>query len=148
MFTSDSPKRRDIQAGDAIRGEWGLSVKLSEQQSNWLDAGIEHFNAGRFWHAHEDWEYLWKSLKGNANQELIDGVQGIIQVAAMLLNHERKKVRGVTNLWIKSSAKLKPVIVGLFGIDIASLYADSEPFHRDVEDFLLDASIVQIKQQS
>ena len=123
-------------------------MELSEKQSNWLDAGIEHFNAGRFWHAHEDWEHLWKSLKGNADQKLIDGVQGIIQIAAMLLNHEREKVRGVTNLWIKSSTKLEPVIQGLFGIDIASLYTDSEPFHRDVDDFLLDASAVQIKQQS
>ncbi len=123
-------------------------MKLSEQQSSWRDAGIEHFNAGRFWHAHEDWEHLWKSLKGNAEQKLIDGVQGIIQIAAMLLNHEREKVRGVTNLWVKSSAKLEPVIDGLFGIDIASLYTDSEPFHRDVDDFLLDASAVQIKQQS
>jgi len=123
-------------------------VELSEQQSSWRDAGIEHFNAGRFWHAHEDWEHLWKSLKGNAERKLIDGVQGIIQIAAMLLNHEREKVRGVTNLWVKSSAKLEPVIDGLFGIDIASLYTDSEPFHRDVDDFLLDASAVQIKQQS
>jgi hypothetical protein len=123
-------------------------VELSEKQSSWLNAGIEHFNAGRFWYAHEDWEDLWKSLKGNASQDLVDGVQGIIQIAAMLLNHEREKVRGVTNLWAKSSAKLEPVRGGLFGIDIASLYADSEPFHRDVETFLLDANIVQIKQQS
>ena len=74
-------------------------VELSQQQIEWLDAGVEHFNAGRFWHAHEDWEDLWKSLKGVAEQKLVDGVQGLIQIAAMLLNHERKKVRGVTNLW-------------------------------------------------
>ena len=64
---------------------------LTKQQTDWLDVGVEHFNEGRFWHAHEDWEALWISLKGNAGQELIDGVQGIIQVAAMLLNHQRKK---------------------------------------------------------
>ncbi len=29
---------------------------LTKQQSDWLDIGIEHFNEGRFWHAHEDWE--------------------------------------------------------------------------------------------
>lgn len=123
-------------------------MELSEQQASWLQAGIDNFNTGRFWHAHEDWEELWKSLKPNAKQELIDGVQGIIQIAAMLLNHQREKVRGVTNLWTKASAKLIPVMDGLFGIDITSLYADSEPFHRDVEDFSLDASTVQIKQQS
>ena len=123
-------------------------MELSEQQCSWLNAGIEHFNAGRFWHAHEDWEDLWKSLKGNASQNLIDGVQGLIQIAAMLLNHERKKSRGVSSLWIKSSAKLEPVIGGLFGIDIASLYADSEPFHLDIENFSLKPQTVKIKQQS
>ncbi|RAH09389.1 MAG: DUF309 domain-containing protein [Euryarchaeota archaeon TMED85] len=117
---------------------------LTQQQSDWLDVGIEHFNAGRFWHAHEDWEALWISLKGNASQELINGVQGIIQIAAMLLNHQRKKSRGVVSLWTKSSAKLTPVIDGLFGLDIASLYVDSEPFHLDVELFLLDATNVKI----
>ena len=120
---------------------------LTKQQSDWLDAGIEHFNAGRFWHAHEDWEALWISLKGNASQELIDGVQGIIQIAAMLLNHQRKKARGVTSLWTKSSAKLRPVIGGLFGLDIASLYVDSEPYHLDVELFMLDATMVKIRFQ-
>ena len=123
-------------------------MELSEQQANWLQAGIENFNTGRFWHAHEDWEDLWKSLKPDAEQELIDGVQGIIQIAAMLLNHQRKKPRGVTNLWGKASAKLEPVIEGLLGLDIQSLYVDSEPFHRDVEQFSLDALTVRIQRQS
>ena len=123
-------------------------MELSGQQTSWLDAGIENFNTGRFWHAHEDWEDLWKSLKPDAEQELIDGVQGIIQIAAMLLNHQRRKARGVTNLWTKASAKLEPVKGGLFGINIESLSADSEPFHRDVEQFALDALTVRIQRQS
>ena len=123
-------------------------MELLEQQASWLQAGIDNFNTGRFWHAHEDWEDLWKSLKPDASQELIDGVQGIIQIAAMLLNHQRRKARGVTNLWTKASAKLEPVMAGLFGIDIEKLYADSEPFHRDVEQFSLDASTVRIQRQS
>lgn len=121
---------------------------LTKQQSDWLDVGVEHFNEGRFWHAHEDWEALWISLKGNASQELIDGVQGIIQVAAMLLNHQRKKARGVVSLWTKSSAKLTPVIDGLFGLDIASLYVDSEPFHLDIETFSLDPTSVKIEYKN
>ena len=124
------------------------NVELSEQQVVWLNAGVEHFNAGRFWHAHEDWEDLWKSLKGVAEQKLVDGVQGLIQIAAMLLNHEREKVRGVTNLWVKASAKLQPVMDGLFGIDVVSLYLDSEPFHQDVQQFKMTANHVKIKQQS
>lgn len=123
-------------------------MELSQQQLVWLNAGVEHFNAGRFWHAHEDWEDLWKSLKGVAEQKLVDGVQGLIQIAAMLLNHERQKVRGVTNLWAKASSKLDPVIDGLFGIDVASLYSESEPFHQDVERFEMTAKHVKIRQQS
>ncbi len=123
-------------------------MELSQQQLVWLNAGVEHFNAGRFWHAHEDWEDLWKSLKGVAEQKLVDGVQGLIQIAAMLLNHERQKVRGVTNLWAKASSKLDPVIDGLFGIDVASLYSESEPFHQDVERFEMTANHVKIRQQS
>ena len=123
-------------------------MELSEQQEIWIQSGIENFNAGRFWHAHEDWEDLWKSLKGFASQEIVDGVQGLIQVAAMLLNHQRKKKRGVVRLWDKSSAKLQPVMDGLFGIDIAGLYVASQPFHLDVDDFNLDALEVQIKRQS
>lgn len=118
---------------------------LTKQQSDWLDIGIEHFNEGRFWHAHEDWEALWISLKGNASKELIDGVQGIIQIAAMLLNHQRKKARGVVSLWAKSSAKLTPVINGLFDLDIASLYAECEPFHLDVDSFSLNPVSVKIR---
>jgi len=123
-------------------------MQLSEQQNAWLEAGIENFNTGRFWHAHEDWEDLWKSLKGVAEQDIVDGIQGLIQVAAMLLNHQRKKVRGVTNLWTKASQKLDPVSEGLFGIDIHSLYLDSEPFHRDVELFKMNALDVHLKRQS
>jgi len=118
---------------------------LTKQQSDWLDIGIEHFNEGRFWHAHEDWEALWISLKGNASKELVDGVQGIIQIAAMLLNHQRKKARGVVSLWAKSSAKLTPVIDGLFDLDIASLYAECEPFHLDVDSFSLNPVSVKIR---
>ena len=123
-------------------------MELSEQQSRWLQDGVDNFNTNRFWHSHEDWEELWKSLKPNSSQELIDGVQGIIQIAAMLLNHQRRKARGVTNLWTKASAKMEPVMAGLFGIDIEKLNADREPFHRDVEQFSLDASTVRIQRQS
>jgi predicted metal-dependent hydrolase len=120
---------------------------LTTQQETWLEAGMVNFNTGRFWHAHEDWEDLWKSLKGVASQEIVDGVQGLIQLAAMLLNHERGKGRGVNNLWTKSSAKLRPVMDGLLGIDVSGLYSQCEPFHQDVETFALEPRDVRIERQ-
>ncbi len=124
-----------------------MGTQLNAQQISWLNAGIDHFNAARFWHAHEDWEDLWKSLKGMAPQFEVDAVQGIIQIAAMLYNHERQKARGVVSLWNKASTKLKPVLDGLFGIDIATLYSLAEPFPKDVDAFNLDPSTVKIERQ-
>lgn len=124
-----------------------MGTQLNAQQISWLNAGIEHFNAARFWHAHEDWEELWKSLKGVAPQAEVDGVQGIIQIAAMLYNHERHKARGVASLWIKASAKLNVVIDGLFGIDVVALFSLAEPFSEDVGIFSLDTSTVKIERQ-
>ena len=84
----------------------------------------------------------------SSDPALMQRLIAIIQIAAMLLNHQRRKARGVTNLWTKASAKLEPVKGGLFGIDIESLSEDSEPFHRDVEQFALDALTVRIQRQS
>jgi hypothetical protein len=65
----------------------------------------------------------------------------------MLLNHERGKGRGVNNLWAKSSAKLRPVMDGLLGIDVSGLYTQCEPFHQDVETFALEPRNVRVERQ-
>ena len=64
-----------------------MAVKcpLSEQEQSWLDDGITEFNTGRYWHAHEDWEEMWKSLKAReADQRYILGIQGLIQTTALM----------------------------------------------------------------
>lgn len=43
-----------------------------------LRAGAEHFDAGRFWHAHEDWEREWKAHPGAHRHYL----KGLIQLTA------------------------------------------------------------------
>ena len=110
----------------------GRDVQLDAEQQRLLDAGRAHFDAGRFWHAHEDWEDLWKSLKGVAPQSHVDGVQGLIQVAAMLFQYIREKERGVRSLWEKATAKLLPLGGALYGLDIERLLEDTRPFHEDV----------------
>ena len=37
--------------------------ELDEEQKNLFIEGCELFDDGKFWHAHESWEDLWKSLK-------------------------------------------------------------------------------------
>ena len=67
---------------------------LSEDEAVLLEQGRQDFDNGRFWHAHEAWEDLWNSLKArHAPQAEILLVQGLIQTAALLYNHQRRKVR-------------------------------------------------------
>lgn len=83
---------------------WG---GLSEIQQELFTEGCELFKDGRFWHAHESWEDLWKSLKPMEVQTEVDAVQGMIQCAALLYNYERRKVRGVVNMASKIMIKLR-----------------------------------------
>ena len=73
--------------------------ELDETQKNLFIEGCGLFDEGEFWHAHESWEDLWKSLKPLEKKVETDAVQGIIQIAALLYNYERKKIRGVVN-WL------------------------------------------------
>ena len=69
-----------------------VNCPLSQQEQRWLDDGITKFNTGRYWHAHEDWEEMWKSLKAReVEQRYILGIQGLIQTTALMLQYERKK---------------------------------------------------------
>ncbi len=68
---------------------------LTEQEQAWLDGGISEFNTGRYWHAHEDWEEMWKSLKAReADGRYILGIQGLIQTTALMFQYELQKRRG------------------------------------------------------
>ena len=50
---------------------------------------------------------MWNSLKRrNADKSEVLLVQGLIQTAALLYNHQRQKSRGVTNQWEKLIPKL------------------------------------------
>ena len=50
-----------------------------------FDRAVEHWNARRFWHAHEDWEDLWNEAYDDHKRWL----QGLIQYAAAFFHFER-----------------------------------------------------------
>ncbi len=60
-----------------------------------LRAGIELFNAQKFWHAHEAWEEPWLTAEGDARQFL----QGLIQLAAAYHHVQRGTFRGGVRLF-------------------------------------------------
>ena len=121
--------------GDSMRSITSLA---GEERRLWL-AGLEDFDAGRYWHAHEDWEDLWNAHKRrDAPLEEILFVQGMIQTAALLLNYERKKVRGVNNLTVKVNAKLATWGC-VWGIDIPLHLAAMNEYGADADKWSLDA---------
>ena len=109
---------------------------LSEQEQEWLDGGLAKFNEGSYWHAHEDWEDMWKSLKAReVEPRIILGLQGLIQIAALMLKYERQKSRGIINMWSKLTAKLgtpdSPLFEKLWCVDIHKVLREVEPFVND-----------------
>ena len=108
--------------------------ELDEEQKNLFIEGCELFDDGKFWHAHESWEDLWKSLKPLDKPIETDAVQGIIQIAALLYNYERKKIRGVVNMASKLLTRLSGVERGIWGVDVAGLRVSLIPFIRDASE--------------
>ena len=104
---------------------------LTEDEDALLKEGIQEFDSTRFWHAHESWEDLWNSLKRReAPRSEILGIQGLIQTAALLYNHQREKKRGVLNQWEKLVPKLN-AWTQLWDIDIVTHLIQIQRFVDD-----------------
>lgn len=109
------------------------ALPLTEAEDALLQEGIQEFDSTRYWHAHESWEDLWNSLKRrDAPRPEILGIQGLIQTAALLYNHQREKRRGVLNQWEKLLPKLE-VWTHIWGIDVVTHLKQIRRFVEDVD---------------
>lgn len=79
--------------------------------------GIELFNAGRFFEAHEAWERIW--LRSAGEEKLF--YQGLIQAAAALLHAERGNLGGARSMYAKARDKLDPLPAQYMGIALGEL---------------------------
>ncbi len=109
---------------------------LSDAEQASLTAGIAEFNNGRYWHAHEDWEDLWKSLKArSADLRFILGIQGLIQTTALMYQYERQKPRGIIKMWQKLTDKIgtpeAPLFDFLWTVDIPKILHEVHPFYSE-----------------
>src|SRR5271170_3529742 len=93
-------------------------MKESEQ----FRRGIAHFNARRFFEAHEVWEELW--LIGPEPEKTF--LQGLIQLAAACHHHSRGNLRGTHSLLAAGLAKLGRFPDDHHGIALAELRAQAE----------------------
>jgi len=82
--------------------------------------GIEQFNDGYFFEAHETWEDLWYPSPWPMRQFL----QGVIQVAAALVHLRRHEYPGTIRLLDAALEKLEQFPEVYLGIDNARLIED------------------------
>ena len=79
-----------------------------------FEEGIERFNRGEFWLAHESWEQIWLAAEGERRRFL----QGLIQIAAVYYHLERGNQRGASRLLAAAIEKLEGLDPSMSGIAI------------------------------
>lgn len=68
--------------------------------------GVDLFNHGYFWEAHEAWEGIWRTVRGKPQGDFL---RGLIQVAAAFLKRLGGQAEGMRGLRRKAYAKLRPL---------------------------------------
>ena len=83
-----------------------------------LTEGIELFNTGRYWEAHEAWEGDWMPDRKGPDSGFY---KGLIQVAAGCLHYTRRNRRGAVNKWQSGADYLRPYLPAHRGVRLAPL---------------------------
>lgn len=87
---------------------------------NLLSDGINFFNAGRYFEAHEAWEDLWRPTRGPLRLYY----QGLVQAAVGMEHRKRGNWNGARAQLTKALAKLEQYPSPFCQIDNAKLIAD------------------------
>ncbi len=83
-----------------------------------LTEGVQLFNSGRYWDAHEVWEREWTPDRKGSDSGFF---KGLIQVAAGCLHYTRHNRRGAVNKWRSGADYLRPYLPDHRGVRLASL---------------------------
>lgn len=82
--------------------------------------GLEHFNAGEYFEAHEFLETAWRAEKGTIR----DLYRGILQVGVGYYHLTRGNLSGAQKMFGRARACLAGFPINPCGIDLAGLLAD------------------------
>ena len=101
----------------AVEGDEREEYLGSLQPDALLQLGVDLYNAGYYWNAHEAWEEVWlESERGMRNF-----YQGLIQVSAGFVHVTRGRYPGAVKLLGEGIAKLERYPRRFMGLDLASL---------------------------
>jgi len=90
-----------------------------------LTRGIDLFNSGRYWDAHEAWEAEWMPDRQGPDAGFY---KGLIQVAAGCLHYSRRNRRGAVNKWRSGADYLRPYLPEHRSIRLAPLVTTVDGF--------------------
>jgi uncharacterized protein len=109
-----------------------LTREYSERASSTprLLRGVELFNMGDYWHAHEVWEEEWTPDRKGPDSGFY---KGLIQVAAGCLHYTRGNRRGAVNKWRSGAGYLRPYLPTHKGIHLAPLVTAVDGFLMALE---------------
>lgn len=94
-----------------------------------LRHGIELFNSGRYWDAHEAWEREWMPDRKGPDAGFY---KGLIQVAAGCLHYTRHNRRGAVNKWTSGADYLRLHLPSHLGVRLAPLVASVDQFLEEM----------------
>jgi uncharacterized protein len=95
-----------------------------------LAEGIELFNSGRYWDAHEVWERDWTPDRKGPDSGFY---KGLIQVAAGCLHYTRHNRRGAVNKWRSGADYLRPYLPAHRGVVLQPLVEAVDGFLADMQ---------------
>jgi len=84
-----------------------------------LEHGIELFNSGRYFDAHEVLEDVWRDSHGADKRTL----QGLVQLAVALHHHSTGNLTGARSVMARAAAKLDDAPDALLGLSLPPLRA-------------------------
>jgi predicted metal-dependent hydrolase len=98
-----------------------------EERRRLLLEGIDHFNAARFFEAHESWETVWRSTAPEPRELL----QGLIQVAVGMVHHvDRGRPAVARRVLAKGRRRIVPFAPAALGLDLEQLLASVDRWDR------------------
>ncbi|HEX9697432.1 MAG TPA: DUF309 domain-containing protein [Actinomycetota bacterium] len=103
-----------------------------------LDRGIAHFNNGRFFEAHEMWEFAWHPSPAPDRNFW----QGITQVAVGFTHFQRGNVTGAVTLLDRGATKLETYGTVHKTLPVAEIASAARAAQHEIEKHGAEASLV------
>jgi predicted metal-dependent hydrolase len=111
-----------IEGYFGVHGEERDAYLEAQTPEALLQLGIDLYNAGHYWNAHEAWEQVWL----DSERELRGFYQGLIQVTAAFVHVTRSEFPGSIRLLDSGIEKLERYPATYLGVQLGPLVAGAK----------------------